>query len=343
VTDFLGNTISYTYDANGYLESVTDQRWVETVFNVYDSSGRVLRQRAGRGCWTTFDYETPNAGDTTITDCLGHVTIHKHENFLLKRITYPNGSTIDYTYDAHHNRTSIKDRNGKTVHFEYDTRGNVTRTTAPDGGVTAVVCGDPRFPDLPTRKTNALGVVTEWVYDEHANVLIERRAAGTALEAQRTWAYNGWGQFLTETDELGYVTTYHYDNSPGREGLLLWGEDVEGHRTWYDYDTLWRGTMVTDARGTALGDAGYTTAYTYDAGDRLTRVVGPICTRGYEYDNIGNRTLVRDCNGNARTYEYDENDNLRFVREPLGRTTEYRYDALNRKVRMIDPNNHETS
>lgn len=343
VTDILGHVTTYKYDSNSFLETITDQRGVRTIFNVYDSRGRVMDQRDGRDNPTYFAYDTPNAGDTRLTDALGNQVVHTHESFLLRKIAYPGGSTLEYTYDGHHNRTSIKDRNGNTVHFLYDDCGNVTRTTAPDGGVTTVVYGDPRFPDLPTRKSDALGVVTEWQYDASGNVLLERRAVGTALETQRAWTYNNWGQVLTETDELGHVATYHYDSTPGREGLLLWVDDAEGHRAWYDYDVLWRRTKVTDARGSALGDAAYTTAYTYDVGDRLTRVVDPICTREYEYDNIGNRTLVRGCNGNERTYEYDENNNLRFAREPLGRTTEYRYDALNRKVRMIDPNGHETT
>ena len=349
VTDVLGHTTDYGYDANGYLESITDQRGVQTVFNVYDAEGRVIEQHDGRDNPTFFEYDMPESGDTRLTDALGHQTIHTHEDYLLKTITYPNTSTIEYTYDAQHNRTSIKDRNDHVVQFDYDARGNVTQTTAPDEGVTIVEQTDPRFPDLLTRKADAEGTVTEWEYDDNGNVLVERQAVGTALESERSWTYNAWGQVLTETDELDHVTTYEYDTTPGRDGLLLWVEDAEGNRTWNDYDTLWRRTTVTDARGAALGDPAYTTTYTYDDGDRLTDVIGPpvgdpphSITRHYDYDNIGNRTLVRDGNGNERTYVYDGNSNLRFINEPLGRTTEYQYDELNRKTLMIDANDHET-
>lgn len=342
VTDVLGNTIRYTYDANGYLESVTDQRGVRTVFNVYDGWGRVLRQCDSRTNWTGFAYGAPIAGDTTLTNALGRRTIHTHTNFLLTKITYPNAATVSYSYDTNQNRTSITDRNGNTVRFEHDSRGNVTRTTAPDSGVTTLAYADGRFPDLPTRKTDALDVVMEWEYDEHGNVLVERRAVGTPLQCQKSWSYNSWGQVSAQTNELGHATRYDYDTTTNRAGLLLSATDAEGQQTWYDYDTLWRRVMVTDARGSGPGDTNYTTRYYYDNGDRLTNVLGPITSRAYAYDHIGNRTLVRDGNGNERAYEYDQNSNLRFIREPLGRVTEYRYDALNRKAGSIDPNGHET-
>ena len=343
VTDVLGKVVKYTYDANSYLESVTDQRGVMTVFNVYDAQGRVIAQRDGRNNSTGFAYDTPSAGGTTLTNALGHLTIHSHTNYLLTRIVFPDTSTIEYTYDVQQNRTSIKDRNGNKVRFEYDQRGNVTRTLAPDGGITTVVYGDSRFPHLPTRKTDAANGITQWQYDANGNTVLERHAAGTALQCDKTWGYNTWGQPLVFTNELGYATTYHYATNADLEGLLVSVEDTEGNRTWYDYDALWRRTKVIDARSSGPADSTYATIFSYDASDRLISVAGPITSRSYAYDPIGNRTFERDGNGNERTYEYDENSNLRVVREPLGRVSEYRYDALNRKVATIDPNGHETA
>lgn len=346
VTDVLGHTIQYTYDAGGRLSTIIDQRGVTTVTNIYDADGRVVEQRDGRSTPNYFTYNTPNPGDTTLTDALGHSIVHTHQDFLLKRITYPNSSTIEYAYDGLQNRTSIKDRNGHTVHFVYDARGNVTRTTAPDGGITTLEYTDNRFPDLPTRKTDAVGKVMDWSYDAKGNLLTERRAVGTPSQCQKSWTYNSWGQVATSTDERNAVTRFTYYTSSGlRQGLLMSVQDALGWVTNYNYDNLWRRTQVIDARG----GSSFATTYTYDNGDRLTSITGPpvgdpaqAIVRTYQYDSIGNRTQITDGSGNIRTYEYDENSNLRFVREPLGRTTEYRYDALNRKAATIDPNGHET-
>jgi RHS repeat-associated protein len=344
VTDVLGGEIVNTYDAGGYLAAITDQRGEKTVENEYDANGRVNRQWDGNGNRTDFAYDTPMPGDTSLTSAAGDVTVHTHTNHVVYSMTYPDGSAIRYTYDQKLNRTSIEDRNGGRVTFAYDARGNVTNTVAPDGGVTVTEYADSRFPDLPTRKTDALGAVTEWAYDARGNLAVERRAIGTALEGERAWTYNAAGQATTFTNEMGYVTRFGYEENAGpRQGVLRWTEDSQGHRTHYDYDILWRRTSVTDARGAGAGDSDYTFQYGYDLGGRLTWAATPLGIATYGFDAVGNRTRVTDPNGNETTYEYDAQSNQRFVREPLGKTTEFRYDALNRKALTIDPNRHGVS
>jgi RHS repeat-associated protein len=348
VTDVLGNTINYTYDSNGYLETITDQRGITTVANLYDAEGRVRQQIDGNGNTTQFVYGT-EAGfnKTTIVYPDSNEVDHLHsENSLLLMIRYPQGC-VQYTYDDDMNRTQIIDRNGNVTNFEYDSRGNVLSTQEPndpsdpcDGGVTTVEYEDVRFPDLPTSKTDALGRMTTWEYDPNGNCVREV----DPNNFERLWTYNSFGQKRTETDKNSNATTYNYDAN----GLLTETVNAEGDHTWYDYDALWRLRHVTDGRAAVAGDPSHTTTYTYDDADRLTITQGPVITRhSYQYDKVGNRTQVINGRGYTTDCEYDNNSNLlrieRVDRAGPNQVTQYDYDNRNRKASMTDPNGNVTT
>lgn len=368
VRDVLGEHITYTYDENGYLAAITDQRGVMTVQNTYDENGRVLEQLDARGNPTTFNYGVFGEADTTFTR---HVTVegeseprelswfHPHEERYKRQLEHvdPLGVPVAYDYDGMFNRNRITDRNGNVTLFSYDERGNVTEAREADdpndpydGGVTAVAYADPNDPNappcphVPLSKTDALGYVTEWQYDENCNVIRERRYLdpNMTVYVEKSWTYNDFGQRTSETDERGNTHYWIYDEN----GLLVEEIDREGNHTWYGYDELWRRVWVTDGRGGGPEDPAYTTRFFYDNADRLIRIEGPpvgdpphSIVQTFGYDAIGNRTSVTDGNGNTTRYVYDNNSNLIQVEEPEGRTTWFVYDELNRKVRMYDANN----
>ena len=376
VTDVLGNTIGYEYDGNGYLETITDQRGVTTVTNVYDAEGRVTDQQDGRSNSTTFEYDTPAENQTRITRTVtveGEPgprtlqTVHTHEgqHNLLVSIDNPEGNTVAYGYDDDNNRTSITDRNENTAQFQYDTRGNVTSTTEPDdpndphdGGITTAEYTDPNLLDPPTRAVDALGSMTEWTYDANGNTLTKTRwlDPNQTTLVQRSWTYNTLGQRLTETDERGNIHEWIYH----ADGLLIEKRDWDysdpnaiASQTWYGYDELWRRIWVTDGRGSGPEDPAYTTYYAYDEADRLIKIEGPPVAsdpngtvQEFGYDNVGNRTSVTDGRGNTTQYFYDNNNNLIRIEEfwdgnPQGRVTRYEYDELNRRVKMFDANHSD--
>jgi YVTN family beta-propeller protein/YD repeat-containing protein len=111
VSDPIGRTVSFQYDGNNNLSQVTDSASGSTTFvydvnhrvtsitqsngqtllqNTYYASGRVMSQTGGRGFATTLAYNTPNLGDTTITDARGKQTIHGYDSSLrIVKITSP--------------------------------------------------------------------------------------------------------------------------------------------------------------------------------------------------------------------------------------------------------------
>ncbi len=346
VTDVMGGTIEYTYGPNGYLQSITDQRGVTTITNIYDSQGRVIEQLDGKGRLTTLAYDSPEKNQTTITDPMGNKTIHTHytEYKLLRSIENPLGEVISYSYNANLNRTAIVDRNNHTTTFEYDTFGNVIRKIDPndpndsyDGGITAVKYNNPDFPHMPTRKTDALGNETLYEYDEKGNLIRQIDPNGN----EKTWTYNSFGGKLTETDENASTTNYIYDTN----GLLT--EIIDVNHTWYGYDVLWRLISITDGRGSFAGDPDHITTTAYDDADRVISVSGPITSKSYQYDEVGNRTHVTNGRGYTTVYEYDNNNNLIRIELPApgGQTQiiEYTYDKLDRKTSKIDGEGNVTT
>ncbi len=346
ITDALGNTIDYTYDSNDYLAVINDQRDVNTVANVYDANGRVTQQTDGNGNITTFTYGTEGEfKKTTITypDTTEADHLHSTNNLLLL-IRYPQGS-VHYAYNDDMSRTQIIDRNGNVTNFAYDSHGNILTTADPndpcdpyDGGITVVEYSDSNFPDLPTKKIDALGRMTLWEYDVNGNVERQVNPDGNDI----IWTYNSFGQKLTKTGENNNTTTYIYDSN----GLLTQVTDATGKHTWFGYDELWRLTQVTDGRGSGAGDASHTTTTVYDAADRGISVTGPITSQSYEYNQIGSRTKVTNGRGYETLYEYDNNKNLtkaeRVIPSDANQVIQYCYDGLDRKITMTDPKDNVT-
>ena len=348
VTDVMGNRVKYGYDPNGHLATVTDQRGVTTVANVYDSACRVVEQTDGNGNTTSFTYDSPSPGNTAITDALDNTTIHLHSPDwkLLLSIQNAFGNSIIYSYDANGNRSAITDRNGHSTQFEYDGRGHVVKKTDPDdpcdpcdGGVTSVRHDNPQLPDLPTSQTDPLGNTTKWEYDQHGNLTKQTDPQGNT----HLWTYNSFGQRLSETDELNNTTQYVYDAN----GLLAEVTDPLGVHMWYGYDSLWRLTKVTDGRGASAGDPNHTVATRYDLADRVVAVTGPITSETYQYDKVGNRTAVTNGRGYVTASTYDNNSNLIKVEriDPCGpsQVTQFGYDKVNRKVSETTPNGYTTT
>ena len=335
MVDPLGNMTSYEYDESGYLAVITNALGVRTVSNTYDGEGRVTQQTDGNGNVTTFAYGAEaEFKKTTITNPDTTQIDHLHsQNNLLLMIRYPIGS-ISYAYDDNNNRTAIVDRNGNVANFVYDIRSNVIETIDPndpadpyDNGITTVEYNDARFPDLPTKKIDAMGNATTWEYDAKGNCTTETDNLGNTTR----WTYNSFGKKLTEVDKNGNTTMFVYDG----DGKLSEAVDPLGNTTSFEYDELWRPVQVTNALG-------HRTQTTYDELGRIVQINGPLTTMQYEYDPVGNKIREINPNGNSTQYSYDSNNNLVSVTNALGNTVSYTYDGLDRRITQTDANGNVT-
>ena len=130
ITNPLGETIRYTYDAQGHILTKTNGDGVLKVTNQYDEAGRVILQKDGKDAVTKFAYTEGKNGNLTvnITDRNGNTAIlvsDRKGNTL--RYTNPEGETTISMYDGEGNLLSVKNAENNTCFYSYDRKGNQTR------------------------------------------------------------------------------------------------------------------------------------------------------------------------------------------------------------------------
>lgn len=323
ITDPNNNKIRYTTKHGRYI-SVVDQAGV-----------------------TLGDYDyVSDTTDYTLTESNGN-TIEYYANGRLKKITYQNGSWIQYTYT-----------DSEKVYTTLTSSGETTRTVYNDAF-------------LPVEYTDELGETTTYTYDDHYRVLTE--SCGTETT---TYTYDANGNVVSYiTGDTESNTYYTYDSNK-----RVVREQTGDSYTYYTYDSngnnLVYATLKEDYTGEApaLYDSSLTcfdtVCYTYDDKGRVTSEVysngGSV---SYEYDNRGNvtkETTVTVENEESTTsvvnYTYDSfgnlltsssgNDTSSYVYDAAGRTllanengecTRTLYDNLGRVVQEISPEDYDST
>ncbi len=326
VTDVMGQTTALTYDANHRLLTLTDANGHGVVTNVYDADGRVVEQTNAAGDVWTYAYNLLSR-ESRVTDPRGFTTIYTYDSEArLVTATDALNQSESYAYDADNNRVEWVNKRGFTTGYAYDARGNTTVVT------------------------DTLGFVSTFAYDARNNLLSETDPLGRTT----TYAYDAHSNLLSTTDALGNATNFTYDAN----GLLTTSTDPLGRTTSFAYDAYGYPVNVTaplgavttatyDAAGRKLSETdplGRTTAFAYDAANRLTAVTDPLGgVTAYAYDAVGNRTAITDPLGNVTAFAYDAKDRLVSTTDPLGNATAFAYDSVDNRISMTDPTGVVTS
>jgi RHS repeat-associated protein/uncharacterized repeat protein (TIGR01451 family) len=311
VTDALGGSRQYAYDGFGYLTAVTDPNNHTNTFG-YDRAGRVITETNPLGQMVTYGYDG-EGHVITQTDAIGQVTTFAYDALGRHiRTIYPDstrvqlghdaagnvitatgpGFTYTYGYDENKHLVSVFDvARSMTTGYTYDAMGNRRSMTDPDGGVTYYFYDAL---DRLERLVNPLGETTIWQYNQRG------------LISKVIWPNDTWAEL--SYDALGRITDLAHRKAGGA---------ALAHYT-YTYDAV--GNRLTQS------EDGYgTTAYTYDALNRLVRATGPDGTLAYAYDAVGNRLTLTDTTGITTTYTYNAADQLLQSIGPVG-TMQYQYD-----------------
>ena len=279
-----------------------------------------------------------------------------------------NALTTKWTRDQRGLPTSMTDPDGAVTNYSYDEDGLPAVTTDPP--VTAQAYGSPVVTARPVTMTgydtfgeateteDANGNVTTSGYDADGRPVAQTLPpytppGGSPITAVSTTVYDGNGLVTSETDALGNITRYGYDqlgdqvtatapdNSVTTTAYDAKGEPLSvtgptGAQAQATWDYVGRKLTATQLeRYTGSGTAPYTTSYTYDdnAGGFLSQVASPDgVTAAYSYDEAGERTAVTDGASNTTSYAYNSLGQETKVTFPDGTATATGYDGAGNPV-----------
>jgi len=359
-------TVTYDYYSDNLLKSITDPLGRVSSFD-YDSVGNTTRITRLDGTpdavTTTMAYAGPFGQLSSVTDPLNHVnTFDYDQNGNLSTVSDPLQHQTHFTYNGNGQVATVSDDLSNTVQFGYfggdlasvtDPLGNTTMQFTDSLGRVAstldaqgnMVTTQYNALNLVTQVTDAQGNTTAFTYDPNGNLL----SLTDANQHTTSWTYDNMDRVQTRTDPLLRTESFGYDLMAN----LVSSTDRKGQVTSLSYDPLNRLTLAGYNTMVNGGVTSYesTTAYTYDAGNRMTQAVdsaGGTITDAYDdldrlssettpqgsisygYDLAGRRTSMTVAGQPQVTYTYDNADRLTQIAQ--GATTVgFGYDNDNRR------------
>jgi RHS repeat-associated protein len=284
ITNAAGHLTTYdTYNAHGQPLTITDPNGVVTTLT-YDVRQRLKSRTVGSEV-TTFDYWPTG---------------------LLKKATLLDGSYLEYTYDAAHRLTDVKDSEGNRIHYTLDPIGNRTKEESFD-------------PSNGPTLTNPSLIRTR-VFDVLNRLQKEVGVANTA-DVTTTYGYDDNGNQTSIAAPLGRDTVQGYDEL----NRLTQVTDPLSGVTQYGYNALDQLVSVTDPKGLV-------TSYDYNAlGELKQQTSADTGITSNTYDSGGNLKTSTDSRNVVATYTYDDLNRVATASFALGATVDqaftYSYDA----------------
>lgn len=277
----------------------------------YDAQGRVLSLQDINGVVTDYEYHprgwltaTKVRGPNAASEADDRITRAIYEpTGLVQRLTQPDGSYVNFTYNAAQRLTDVTDNVGNTIHYTLDKAGNRIKEETKDSSAV--------LRRQLSRLYNSLGEQTQ------------HKDAGNHITGT---TYDADGNPNLVTDPLSRVVDHDYDPL-NRIARTVQDPGGIGAETTYQYDALDNVTRVTDPKGLQ-------TNYSYNGFGDVTQLTSPDTgLTQYGYDSAGNLDSRLDANdAQAHTYDYDALNRLTSVSMLAtsgGNDIVYQYDGFN--------------
>ncbi|WP_199885609.1 RHS repeat-associated core domain-containing protein [Streptomyces sp. CB00455] len=288
-----GNTTSTTYNYDNSTHQVTSVDpaggTLKAKSYTYDAYGRPATAKDGRGITRTFTYDD---GDR------------------IGKVDYSDSTPdVSYTYDAFGRVKTRTDASGTTT-YGYDDLGRLTSRTATSGGGTLAYRYDKNGNQVAL--TDARGT-TAYTYD-NANKLTQVTTNTPSTSTKIGFSYDDRGRrtdtyYGTNDARTLFKARVHQDYDKSGRINRVWADQGPADTPTRQFDTTYCRAIGTPGTcSTAKGDdrsllqwskdnlTGKTTSYSYDSGNRLTKVAtsGGGKTYTYTYDARGNRKTSTD-------------------------------------------------
>ncbi len=291
-TDPLGNVTTYTYNNRGGIATITTALGHVTRITDYDDNGRPLKFIDPNGLVTVLAYDVRGR---LITETHGaEVTRYAYDAVgQLTRITLPNNSFLNFSYDEAHRLVGISDALGNRISYTLDAMGNINKEEIFDA-------------DSQLRRTHSM------TYDSLNRLLKDIGAKNQTS----TYGYDNNSNMTKITDPLNNVTQNVYDAL----NRLVQITDPKGQSAFFKYNKDDLPVAVTDTRNLV-------TRYTYDGLKNLTDISSPDTgTITRTFDAAGNILTETDARGKTTTHVYDALNRVTKMTFSDGKTIVFEYD-----------------
>ncbi len=376
--DPFNNVLAVKYDIHGNLIKEINPNYYEAqsgdgigIQYIYDDSNRKIKTVYPTGGETRVEYDSVgNVIKTTgpvkegnSTDEVPSTQYEYDELNRLKKIISCGAVTKEFEYDAEGRIIKEKNAKGYCTLFKYNCAGWLLEKRVP----------------VEEKSGMILYNVTQYEYDLAGRRIKERispeyvtEEASPSVLNTIDYTYDKLGRMIKVSDTTGGEAEFNYDCLGNRiyerikindkktktiryqynsRGLLskkieeIDGDDlaqkIEGKaivQTIYDYDSNGNIIKVTTPEG-------YTTELSYDAADRITKVVENGKTiKGretyFQYDSAGNVIKETDCNGNSIKYDYDSMNRPIRIIDKEGGITRLFYDEAGNVIKRVSPENY---
>ena len=337
-------SIRYTYDRaqlsdlirKGYLGSTGF--WQHYLLN-YDAFGNMTRVQVCASSEEQTGYSSP----VTLASYTYEGNVN---NGRLATMTYGNGDSVSYTYDAFDRQRTAAYNDGTTYHYDYSGDNDLTRQYATDGDGKVTEQYSYQYDSLGrlihSRQSTGGGTLvqlTQHMYDNANRLTSQSWQFGTGLYRQQ-YSYTGVKADGTADSSVDGTISAITTTIPGQL-------DVTSKYEYNDLLQLEKKTVTVpnQNRGTTTV---YTRGYTYsviaedDGCNRMgTRLASTAYTFGsssrsfdYTYDAAGNIQTVTTGGTNvpaaaaSKTYTYDAQGQLATEVNGSGTTFGYAYDTV---------------
>jgi len=294
-TDEAGHYVRYTYSPIGKVASKTDKRENTTLYT-YDKMGNLIKTTNADGGEIENQYDK-NSNLVKVQDALNNIT--------------------SYTYNSLNQCVAKQLPVGGSYQYEYDVMGNLTEITDPLGNVTSQTIN--KYGKISSA-VSATEVQTNYTYNTIGSITEESTPLG-----DKEYAYDSYGNLVSETDLLGNETTFTYDVSNNKVTTT----DALNNTTTFTYDAVGNKLSETSPLGAV-------TTYSYDALNRVTSEVSAAAgvTKSNSYSTTGNITHIETTsNGITRLQEFSYDNNGNVTAQTInGVQTQFVYNSMNQKI-----------
>jgi RHS repeat-associated protein len=357
-TNPLGNTIKFTYDANGFIKTQVDEKGNTAATHTYNSTGQrtVFKDALNQSATMVYDVDGFLKQSIDRKGQLSSVTYDPLAR--VKRVGYgataaaPTAfkSVVEFTWDKANRQTQVVDKTctnpttslncatvgsgatgTQTTSYTYDNLDRVSKVVTPQGEVNYTYDALGRRLTMVVKNGAPASQVTQptvsYTYDK-ANRLTQISQAAGAINgnvAQTVgFVYDAAGRRTQTKLANGSTINYTYDDADQLTAMVYKKADgtVTGNLS-YTYDLAGRRTSMGGTMAKADLPAANITDATYDANNRLTKWNG----KTFTYDATGN--LIAD---GTSAYQWDERGRLKGVTTGATGLGSFQYDSQGRRT-----------